>query len=102
MNNIVNRYYDFRTTIIDLIANFSKEQKSDVIPALIKLTNKYLSQEFSELNLESIKLNEVIKYYKYDRIIWILFQYLRRLDRFINTKLFRMKYEFFLPPKIKR
>ncbi|MFX1345555.1 MAG: DUF6206 family protein [Promethearchaeota archaeon] len=102
MNNVVNRYYDFRTTIIDLVANFSKEQKSDIIPALIKLTNKYLSQEVFELNLEPIKLNEVIKYYKYDRIIWVLFQYLRRLDRFIITKLFRKKYEFFLPPKIKR
>ncbi|MFX0028781.1 MAG: DUF6206 family protein [Promethearchaeota archaeon] len=102
MNNVVNRYYDFRTTVIDLIANFSKEQRSDLIPVLIKLANRFFTQEVSELNLEPLTLNEVIKYYKYDRLIWILYQNLRRWDRFMITKLFRKKYEFFLPPKIKR
>lgn len=102
MNKVVNRYYDFRTTVIDLIANFSKEQRADLIPALIKLVNNFITQELSELNIRPVKLKEIIKYYKYDRLIWILFQNLRRLDRFITTRLFRKKYEFFLPPRIKR
>ncbi|MFX1322193.1 MAG: DUF6206 family protein [Promethearchaeota archaeon] len=102
MKNVVNRYYDLRTTTIDLIANFSKEQKSDLIPALVKLVNNFFTQEASELNIEPIYLNEVIKYYKHDRLIWIIYQYLRRVDKFMITKLFRRRYEFFLPPKIKR
>jgi hypothetical protein len=99
---VVNRYYDFRIATIDLIANFSKEQKSDLIPSLVKLVNNFFIEEVSELNLIPLKLNEVMKYYKYDRLIWILYQNLRRIDKFIITKLFRRRYEFFLPPRIKR
>ncbi|MFX1410090.1 MAG: DUF6206 family protein [Promethearchaeota archaeon] len=102
MKNVVNRYYDFRNATIDLIANFSKEQKSDLIPVLVNRVNQFFIQEVPDLNIEPIKLNEVIKYYKHDRLIWTLYQNLRRIDRFIITKLFRRKYDFFLPPKIRR
>lgn len=76
--------------------------RNNLIPVLVKLVNDFFTQEASELNIEPLELNEVIKYYKYDRLIWILYQNLRRIDRFMITKLFRRRYEFFLPPKIKR
>lgn len=102
MRTVVNRYYDFRSATIDLIANFSKEQRSDLIPAMVRLVNEFFTQEVSELSINPITLNEVINYYKHDRLIWILYQNLRRIDRFMITEFFRKKYEFFLPPKIKR
>jgi hypothetical protein len=46
--------------------------------------------------------NEVDKYYREDKLIWIVFLGLRRLDRFLTTRLLRKRYEFILPGKIKR
>jgi len=41
-------------------------------------------------------------YYKEDKLIWRLFLGLRRIDRFIKSKLFGQRYEFVLPGNIKR
>ena len=32
LEDVVNRYYDFRRVAIDLVANFQKEQRGDLIP----------------------------------------------------------------------
>jgi hypothetical protein len=45
---------------------------------------------------------EVTQYYRQDKLIWTLFLAFRRLDRWVTTKLFRRRYEFILPGKIKR
>ena len=45
---------------------------------------------------------EVDKYYREDKLIWVVFLGLRRLDRFFSTRLLWKRYEFILPGKIKR
>jgi len=44
----------------------------------------------------------VEKYYREDKFIWTLFLALRRMDRWLTTTIFRKRYEFILPGKIKR
>ncbi|WP_457559590.1 DUF6206 family protein [Candidatus Harpocratesius sp.] len=99
---VVDRYYCLRDVLIDLIANFYKEQRPDLIPALIAQINEFISQDLSEMAIKPISEEEVAKYYKHDKFIWKLYLGLRRFDRFLKTKILRQKYDFYLPEKIKR
>ncbi|NVM18400.1 MAG: hypothetical protein HWN80_11850 [Candidatus Lokiarchaeota archaeon] len=102
LDEVVDRYYDWRLVTIDLIANFFKEQKPELIPGIIRQVNKFFKEEASEFNMESITFEEVQKYYKNDKMIWVIFQNARKIDRYLKTKLFKKKYDFYLPGKIKR
>ncbi|MFX1303501.1 MAG: DUF6206 family protein [Promethearchaeota archaeon] len=102
LEETVGRYYDWRKVTIDLVANFFKEQKPELIPGLIRLVNKFFKEEASEFEIKPITLAEVLKYYKSDANMWAIFQSVRKFDRYITTKLFRKKYDFYLPGKIER
>ena len=102
LDEVVDRYYDWRLVTIDLIANFFKEQRPELIPGIISIINKFFKEEASEFNMEPITFEEVQKYYKNDKMIWVIFQNARKIDRYIKTKLFKKKYDFYLPGKIKR
>lgn len=101
LEDVVGRYYDLRVVIIDLIANFFKEQRKELIPDIIKIINNFLSQN-PHLKVNPLTYKEVKSYYDEDKQIWVIFQNARRLDRWILTKLFRRKYHFYLPGRIKR
>jgi len=102
LDEVVGRYYDWRLVTIDLVANFFKEQRPELIPSLLEVINSFFSQEAADLNIKPLSFHEVKKYYDEDKQIWIIFQNARRLDRYIQTKLFRKQYDFYLPEKIKR
>ncbi|MFX1515371.1 MAG: DUF6206 family protein [Promethearchaeota archaeon] len=102
LEEVVDRYYDWRLVTIDLVANFFKEQRPDLIPGVLKVINEFFSEEAADLDINPLTFEEVKKYYDEDRQIWLIFQNTRRLDRFIQTKLFRKQYDFYLPGKIKR
>lgn len=97
LDNVMNRYYDQRQVYIDLAANLYKEQRPNLIEPILELINRYLPE--SDV---SISLKEVEKYYREDKLIWALFLAFRRIDRWLTTKIFRKRYEFILPGKIRR
>lgn len=102
VDDLVGRYYIWRDVVIDLIANFFKEQLPKYLPRLLEIVNDFFNQEATKFEIEPITLEEVQKYYKSDKFIWALMYNLRIFDRYIKTKLFRKKYEFYLPGKIER
>ncbi|MFX1329696.1 MAG: DUF6206 family protein [Promethearchaeota archaeon] len=102
LQDLIDRYYDWRLVIIDLIANFFKEQKPKLIPSLIEVVNNFLNEEANEFNIAPLNIEEIEKYYKSDKFIWVLYQRMRLFDRFIKTKLLRKKYDYYLPGKIER
>ncbi|MFW9802551.1 MAG: DUF6206 family protein [Candidatus Thorarchaeota archaeon] len=102
LDDIVNRYYDFRKVIIDLVANFFKEQRPELVPLLIEVANEFLSTEASTLNIAPIVYEEVEDYYKDDASTWKLYLRMRRLHRFIRTKILRRYYAYILPGEIQR
>ena len=102
LQDLIDRYYDWRLVSIDLVANFFKEQRSELVPLLINIVNKFFEEEASDFNIEPLSLEEVEKYYKSDKLIWVLYQRMRLFDRFIKTKLLRKKYDYYLPGKIER
>ena len=101
LDEVLDRYYDWREVIIDLIANFYKEQLPEMIPDLLNVVNDFFTSEAKDFNIEPITIKELKKYYKNDKMIWVIFQNFRRFDRFLK-KIFRKKYDFYLPEKIKR
>ena len=102
LDDIVNRYYDFRKVIIDLIANFFKEQRPQLVSVLIEVANDFLSAEASALDIAPIVYEEVEDYYKDDASTWKLYLRMRRLHRFIRTKILRRYYAYILPGEIRR
>ncbi len=97
LDDVMNRYYVPKLVYTDLAANLFKEQKPELIPDAISIINTYLP------NKEDVVITgEVEKYYKEDKLIWSLFLAFRKIDRWLKTALFRGRYEFILPGKIKR
>jgi len=105
LDEVVNRYFDFRLVTIDLLANLFKEQRSVLIPGLLKLINDFFTDEVPELEIEPITYNEVDTYYNGflgDRQIWVIFQAVRKMDRYLQTRMRRGTYNFYLPGDIDR
>jgi hypothetical protein len=97
LQDVMTRYYIPRLVCMDLIANLHKEQKPELIEPAIECVNAHLPHDQAPLTK-----TEVDKYYRDDKLIWIVFLGLRRLDRFFTTRLLWKRYEFILPGKIKR
>ncbi len=102
LDDILDRYYDFHMAVVDLIANFYKEHRSEVIPLLIETANRFFTTELPELKLEPITLKEVRSYYREDAFIWSLYLALRKIDRFVHTRILLKPYPYILPGRISR
>ena len=102
LQEIVDRYYDFRKVGVDLVANFLKEQRSELVPGLIELINSFFSTEATGQDIAPITAEEVEEYYKDDASTWKLYLRVRKAHRFIKTKILRGYYAYILPDEIQR
>lgn len=102
LSEVLDRYYDVRLILTDLVANFYKEGRPDLIDAALSMINAGLETENCLTTISPLEKSEIERYYKNDAFIWSLFLMLRRLDRFLKTKFFRQRYNFMLPGKIQR
>jgi len=102
LQDIVDRYYDFRKVVIDLIANFYKEQLPEYVPAITELANEFILTEGMKHDIETITIEEIEEYYKDDASTWKLYLRMRRFHRFIKSKILRGYYAYILPGKIER
>jgi len=100
--DVMNRYYDFHQVVVDLVANFYKEQRPDLIPDLVRVVNDFFTREAAELGVKPIEEKEVRSYYREDALIWSLYLSMRKVDRFLRTRLLHREYPYILPEKIKR
>jgi hypothetical protein len=102
LKDVVNRYYDFHLVAVDLVANFYKEQKPDLVPDAVQVVNEFLAGEAAELGVNPIDEKQVRDYYREDALIWSLYLAMRKIDRFIRTELLHGEYPYILPEQIKR
>jgi hypothetical protein len=102
LNEVLTRYYNFRRVVMDLIANFYKEQRAELIPSLIAEANRFFAGVGKKFNIAPITQKEIRDYYREDKMIWVAYLGLRRLDRFIHLRIRRKPYVYILPGKIKR
>ena len=99
LDEVLTRYYDFRRVALDLVANFYKEQRVDLIPDLIDLVNAAFAAQSDQL--DPLTAAEVAAYYKQDAQLWSAYLAARKIDRFLH-RLIGREYPYILPEKIKR
>ena len=102
LQDVVDRYYDFRQVVVDLVANFYKEQRPELIPELVDVANRFFAKDAADLDLEPIDERQVRSYYREDALIWTLYLSMRRLDRWLHTTVLRREYPYILPGKTRR
>lgn len=100
LKDVLNRYYDLRLVIIDLIANLYKEKKVDLIDPFIEEASAFLRKRYPDL--KPIRRKEVDACYKEDAWIWRIFLAFRKLERFVKTEIQGKEYKLILPEKIER
>ncbi len=101
LDDVMTRYYDFRQVTVDLIANFYKEQRPDLVPELVRTAGEFLSSQGVSQDFRPITLEQVRSYYREDAWIWRLYLAFRRVDRLLH-RLVAKEYPYILPGKIRR
>lgn len=102
LKDVVNRYYDPHRVLVDLIANFYKDQRPDLVPMGVRAVNQFLATRAREFDIAPLTEKEVRDYYREDALIWSLYLAMRKVDRFLRTRLLRGEYPYILPEKIVR
>jgi hypothetical protein len=98
----IDDYFDPRTLLLDLLGNFHKEGRPDRIPLARAHVNRWLAADGAELAIPALAAAEVDRYYRRDARKLELFLRLRRLDRWVRTRVLRQRYDFILPGPIQR
>lgn len=106
LEEVMNRYYDRRQVVVDVIANFYKEGRPELIPELVGLANNFLGPaERSPVPpgepFKPLTTDEIAAYYKDDARTWRIYLAFRKVDRALHRLLGR-DYPYVLPEKIKR
>jgi hypothetical protein len=101
IEDLKTRYYDFRKVTIDLIANFYKEQRPELIPGLLETVNGFFSAQIQAGEFKPLTIDEIQAYYREDAWIWRLYLAFRKVDRFLHN-LVGKYYPYILPDTIRR
>ncbi|MCK6555966.1 DUF6206 family protein [Candidatus Binatia bacterium] len=98
----IDDYFRPHTLLLDLLGNFHKEGRPDRIPLVLERVNAWLGSEGADLGARPLERGEVDRYYEKDAKLLELYLKLRRLDRFVRTRLLRQRYNFILPGPVRR
>jgi hypothetical protein len=101
LEDVMTRYYSFRKVTIDLVANFYKEQRPELIPGLVDTVNHFFAANPRLQKLAPLTVNEVRAYYREDAWIWRLYLAMKKVDRTLH-RLLGKDYPYILPEKIVR
>jgi hypothetical protein len=101
LEDVMTRYYDFRKVSIDLIANFYKEQRPELVPGLVDTVNGFFAAQIRDGGFKPLSMEEIKAYYREDAMIWRLYLAFRRIDRSLHTLLGKY-YPYILPGNIER
>jgi hypothetical protein len=103
LDEVMNRYYDRRQVIVDIIANFYKEGLPELIPDLVAVANDFLvkASDPAGAAFEPLTAAEIAAYYKDDARTWRIYLAFRKIDRSLHRLLGR-EYPYILPDKVKR
>ncbi len=102
LEGVMTRYYDARLVTTDLIANFYKEQRPELVPGLVQAANEFYATEGASLGVKPLTEKDIKAYYKEDAMIWVVFLAFRRFDRWLHRYILRKPYIYILPGHIKR
>jgi hypothetical protein len=91
---ILDKYFDRRGVVLDLLGNLFKEGLERLLPAFLAAANERLAP--------ALTASEVWRYYDGDAGTWALLLRIRRMDRWWQRAVRRRTYPFLLPGPIER
>jgi Family of unknown function (DUF6206) len=94
VRQVLDSYHDPRGVVRDLLANLIKEGQERHIARFLGAANERLSVPLTEADVQ--------RHYAEDSRIWSAWQAVRRVDRFVRTRLLGRPYPFLLPGRIER
>lgn len=101
-DGVVSRYYEPRTCVIDVIGNCIKEGRGDLLPAMVDVANRFFARRPASIEVNPISVSDVFRYYREDAGIFLLFQWLKKVDRHVKSRVLRQPYDYILPARIER
>jgi hypothetical protein len=95
-------YFVPRTVAVDLLGNFHKEGAVARLPLGLEVVNAWLGAGDLPGPTDPVSADEVERYYRQDADLLALYLRLRRMDRFLRTRLLRRTYDYVLPGHVER
>jgi hypothetical protein len=95
-------YFVPRTVALDLLGNFHKEGAAARLPLGLEVVNGWLAYAEFPGPHGAVTEEEVGDYYRKDADLLALYLRLRRLDRFLRTRVLRGTYDYVLPGRVRR
>lgn len=87
--DVMAQYHDARTVLLDVASNLHKEDLHGALPGLISAANERVSPPLSA--------DEVMRYFRRDKLLWASLQRLRLTDRTWQRRVRHRPYPFLLP-----
>lgn len=101
LEDVLKRYYDRRQVAVDMVANFYKEQRPELVPGLVETVNAFFGEAIHTGQFEPLTVSEIRAYYREDAWIWRIYLAARKIDRGLQRLLGR-PYPYVLPGRTKR
>lgn len=101
LEDVLKRYYDRRQVAVDMVANFYKEQRPELVPGLVETVNAFFGEAIHTGQFEPLTVSEIRAYYREDAWIWRIYLAARKIDRGLQWLLGR-PYPYVLPGRTKR
>lgn len=95
-------YFTPRTVAVDLLGNFHKAGAAARLPLGLAVVDAWLAAGGLPGPLDPVSGQEVERYYRKDADLLALYLRLRRMDRFLRTRVLRRTYDYVLPGHVAR
>lgn len=95
-------YFVPRLVAVDLLGNFLKEGHPQRVPLGLGVVNEWLASADIPGPRDQVSVAEVEAYYRKDADLLALYLRLRRVDRFLQTRVRRRQYDYVLPGRVQR
>ena len=81
LNDLVARYYGFRSAVLDLLANLYSEGRPSLVPWLTDTANWYFLAERQEMHFRPLTAAEITAHYRRDALSWRAYLAVRKVTR---------------------
>ncbi len=81
LNDLIARYYDFRSVVVDLLANLYSEGRPELVSSLADSANWFFLAERADTHFRPLTVTEVQAHHRRDALSWRAYLAIRKLTR---------------------
>jgi hypothetical protein len=81
LNDLIARYYDFRSVAVDLLASLYAEGRPELVPWLTDSVNWFFLAERSDTHFRPLTVAEIKAHHRRDALSWRGYLAVRKLTR---------------------